>query len=409
MKPIGKLADQDWMTAPETARVMAALNKDGGEARFVGGCVRDALINRRVYDIDIATPMTPDEVIKKLDLARIRHIPTGLKHGTVTALVDGHPFEITTLRIDVKTHGRHADVAFTDDWKEDAARRDFTMNAIFCDREGNLYDAFGGIEDLRMGRVRFVGDAHKRIEEDVLRILRFFRFHAHYGREAIDPQALAACSAHAAALENLSAERVSKEILKMLESDHAAPVWQAMAEAGVMAHVLPQAISTGRLARLIALEERFSCKTDVIRRLAALIGNDDAIFKETVGRLRLSNDHALRLLIFTQDAELISDENIPVLHRLIYKFGNDAVRSLLLLRAADGKFPDEKLAEYYQAATGWRVPRFPLTGIDVMKSGIAAGPEVGKVLSRIEDWWAKKDFMPGRTECLARLEEILKD
>lgn len=407
MKPTGTLTGQDWMGAPETLRVMEALNKEGGVARYVGGCVRDALVNRRVYDIDIATSLTPDEVIKKLDAARIRHAPTGLKHGTVTALVDGHPFEITTLRIDVKTHGRHADVEFTDDWKEDAARRDFTMNAMYCDREGRVYDAFGGVEDLRLGRVRFVGDPHARIAEDVLRILRFFRFHAHYGRGQPDETALAACAAHAPDLVKLSAERVSKELLKTLSSDQASAVWELMAQRGVMAQVLPQAISTGRLERLIALEERFHCKTDAIRRLAALVGNDATIVGEVILRLKLSTEQGARLTVFTQKTAMISDVNIALLHQSIYALGNDAVRSLLLLRAADGKFPDDRLDEFYHEATKWHAPRFPLTGVDVMTLGVAAGPEVGRVLAKVEDWWSRNDFQPGRTQCLEKIREIV--
>ena len=407
MKPSGRLTGQDWMVAPETLRVMDALARDGGVARYVGGCVRDALVNRRVYDIDIATPLTPDEVIARLDAARIRHAPTGLKHGTVTALVDGHPFEITTLRIDVKTHGRHADVAFTDDWKEDAARRDFTMNAMYCDRDGNVYDAFGGIEDLRLGRVRFVGDPHARIAEDVLRILRFFRFHAYYGRGDPDAAALAACQAHAPDLARLSAERVSRELLKTLASDTAAGVWGMMAQRGVMAQVLPQAIAAARLERLIALEERFHCKTDTIRRLAALVGNDAAITRETAQRLKLSGEQAGRLMVFTQKTAMVADVNIPILHRTIYALGNDAVRSLLLLLAADGKFPDDRLEGFYQEATRWHAPRFPLTGVDAMMLGIPAGPEVGRVLAVAEDWWARRDFTPGRTQCLEKLKEVV--
>ena len=405
MKPSGRLAKQNWMGTDETLRVMEALNKDGGEARFVGGCVRDALANREIYDIDIATPLTPDEVIRKLDAAGIRHVPTGIKHGTVTALIDGHPFEITTLRIDVKTHGRHADVEFTDNWREDAARRDFTMNAMFCDLEGNIYDAFGGIEDLRCGRIRFVGDPHKRIEEDVLRILRFFRFHAHYGRGQADPVALAACASHAENLKKLSVERVSKELLKTLESDHAAIVWQMMMKTGVMAIVLPQATNVERLTRLINLEEKFFCKTDAIRRLAALIGGDAAFCEEVPVALKLSNDDANRLEVFTQRTEIVLEANIQALHRAVYMLGNDAIRSLLLLGAAQEKFPNDRVAEFYHEATSWRAPRFPLTGEDVMKQGVAAGPEIGKALKTVEDWWAQNDFTPGRTECLERLNK----
>ncbi len=207
----GTLAKQAWMIAPETVTLMAALSADGGEARFVGGCVRNALCNRKVIDIDIATPLKPDEVIERLTAAKIHYVPTGLKHGTVTAIVDGKPFEITTLRVDVQNHGRHADVAFTADWKADAARRDFTINAMSATPDGDLYDPFNGVDDLRKGRVIFVGDAEKRIAEDILRILRYFRFLAHFGKGEADKGAIAACAKFAPQIKTLSAERLRQK------------------------------------------------------------------------------------------------------------------------------------------------------------------------------------------------------
>lgn len=407
MEPTGKISRPDWMEAPETRRVMAALTADGGEARFAGGCVRDALVNRRVYDIDIATPLTPQQVMALLDRARIRHVPTGLDHGTVTAVVDGHPFEITTLRVDIATDGRRAEVAFTDNWREDAARRDFTMNAMFCDLEGNLYDAFGGTADLRQGIVRFVGDPHARIVEDVLRILRFFRFHAHYGQGDPDPAALAACGRHARELPRLSAERVTREVLKLLESDRAAPAWQAMAGCGVLAQVLPVAIGSARLTRLIALEERFSSKTDVMRRLAALIGDDLEHVREALTRLRLSSEQTARLKLYAREGASGPFEDAAALRRVVFSSGNDAVRSFLLLWTAAGRLSEEALPAFYQEATAFRAPRLPLTGVDVMKAGVPAGPEVGRVLAAVQNWWMERDFAPTRAECLTCMAEVL--
>ncbi|MEE8534186.1 MAG: CCA tRNA nucleotidyltransferase, partial [Alphaproteobacteria bacterium] len=228
------------MKAPATRAVVDALTADSAEVRFVGGCVRDAVAGRKVTDVDIATPDPPETVTRLLEAAGIRVVPTGIAHGTVTAVIRHRHFEITTLRRDVETYGRRAKVAFTDDWTADAARRDFTINALFCDPDGTLYDPFGGIDDLDAGRVRFVGDAVKRIKEDVLRLLRFFRFYAHYGRPPPDAEALAACRAMARALPGLSGERVSAELLRLLAAPDPAAVLALMIEAEVLAFVLPE-------------------------------------------------------------------------------------------------------------------------------------------------------------------------
>ena len=226
------------MTAPATRAVTEALSAEGATVRFVGGCVRDAVLGRDAKDVDIATPDPPETVIALLEAAGLKAVPTGIAHGTVTAVADGTPFEVTTLRHDVETDGRHAKVAFTDDWVADAARRDFTLNALYCDADGALYDPVGGIEDARRGRVRFVGDARARIEEDALRLLRFFRFHAHYGRGEADATALAACRELAPLLANLSGERLRDETLKLLAAPESAPVVALMIDMGVSVNSL---------------------------------------------------------------------------------------------------------------------------------------------------------------------------
>lgn len=403
---LGKISKQAWMVAPETQRVMESLMRDGGDARFVGGCVRDALVNRKVIDIDIATPLKPEEVIARLQTDKIAVVPTGLKHGTVTAVCDGRPFEITTLRRDAATYGRHADVIFTDDWRVDAARRDFTFNALYATMDGDVHDFFGGIEDLRIGRVAFIGDAEERIREDVLRILRFFRFYAHLGRGDADAAALAACEKLSDLIPRLSAERIRTEVLKLLESPRAADVWQLMMEHRIVTRFLPEATNTQRLSRLIALEDKYQSHGFIMRRLAAVLDVTVQGIIDISDDLRLSREQTQQLLALFEpafDVTLRMDEKTT--RHAVYKLGNDVVRSLLLLRAA-ASGAEENLRDIYGWATAFRVPRFPLVGNDVLAMGIPPGPEVGRVLADVEDWWASQDFAPGRTKCLARLKAL---
>lgn len=394
------------MVAPETHKVMESLMRDGGDARFVGGCVRDALVNRKVIDIDIATPLKPEEVIARLQTDKISVVPTGLKHGTVTAVCDGRPFEITTLRRDAATYGRHADVIFTDDWRVDAARRDFTFNALYATLDGDVHDFFGGIEDLRIGRVAFIGDAEERIREDVLRILRFFRFYAHLGRGDADAAALAACEKLSDLIPRLSAERIRTEVLKLMESPRAADVWQLMMEHRIVTRFLPEATNTQRLSRLIALEEKYQSHGFIMRRLAAVLDVTVQGIIDISDDLRLSREQTQQLLaLFEPSFEVTLRMDEKATRHAVYKLGNDVVRSLLLLRAAESG-AEENLREIYGWATAFRVPRFPLVGNDVLAMGIASGPEVGRVLADVEDWWAAQDFAPGRTKCLERLKAL---
>lgn len=392
------------MVAPETLRVMQVLQTGDGDARFVGGCVRDALVNRRVMDIDIATPLKPEEVVARLEADKITAVPTGLKHGTVTAVIDGSPFEITTLRRDVTAYGRHADVSFTDDWKVDAARRDFTMNALSATIDGDVHDYFGGMEDLRIGRVAFIGDAEARIREDVLRILRFFRFYAHLGRGDADAAALAACEKLADQIPRLSAERIRTETLKLLESPRCADVWHLMMEHRIVTQFLPEATHAERLARLVALEEKYHSPGFVMRRLAAVLEVTVQGIGDISDDLRLSNEQTQQLYRMVEPA---LDVHLRMTEKqtraVVYRLGNDLVRSLLLLQAAD-KGQEENMPEIYACATGFRAPRFPMLGDDVLALGIAAGPEVGRILANIEDWWVAQDFAPGRTACLKKLQ-----
>jgi len=400
----GKLARKAWMVAPETLAVMAALGDSGKEPRFVGGCVRDALANRNVVDIDIATPLLPQEVMAHLAAAKIKCVPTGLSHGTVTAIVDGKPFEVTTLRVDVNPLGRHAEVEFTDDWRADAARRDFTINAMSANLEGDVFDPFGGIEDLRMGRIVFVGDPDKRIEEDVLRILRFFRFFAHFGQGLPDAAALKACAKQAGKIARLSVERIRQETFRLLESDRCAIVWDLMLRTGVLTHFLPEATNIKALDRLLTLEHDHHSHAFVLRRLAAALDVPPAGVENLVQGLKLSNEQADQLLTMIEPPmDVTTRMTESAVRRLVYTLGNDMARSLLLLAAAKTG-ENGNLDALYNVATAFRAPRLPVVGDDLIKLGWPQGPALGQTLHALEDWWIAKDFAPGRTECLEKLK-----
>ena len=402
MQPAGTLDPQPWMTAAESVSVLAALAADGAPARFVGGCVRDALLGRTVSDIDIATPEPPERVIALLDRAGIRAVPTGIDHGTVTAVTGAAHFEITTLRHDVETFGRRARVAFTEDWEIDAARRDFTMNAVFCDADGTLYDPAGGIADIRAGRVRFVGDARARVAEDVLRLLRFFRFHAWYGAAAPDEEALAACRALADRLPTLSAERVWSELRRILLAPDPRAALVLMDGNGVLVHVLREAGRRDRLASLVAHEAALGVEGDAIRRLAAVLDPAAADAAAIAARLRLSRAEKTRL----GDLLAPPDDLSPALHerarrRALYRLGAGLYRDLVLIGWAGSA--DDDWRPLWRVAAEWQPPRLPVRGADVMALGVPKGPEVGRLLAAVEAWWLDGDFVAGRAACLERL------
>ena len=418
MQPSDRLDPQPWMTAPETAAVMAALSAAGGEARFVGGCVRDALLGRKVRDIDIATHEPPERVMNLLARAGIKAIPTGIKHGTVTAVIGVRHFEITTLRRDVETYGRHAKVEYTDDWQADAARRDFTMNALFCAADGTVYDPFGGAADLRSQRVRFVGDPEARIREDVLRLLRFFRFHAHYGKPPPDAAALAACRGLAPLLPTLSGERICAETLKLLSAPQPADVVDLMHETGVLTHFLPEATRIDCLRALVAIEgsapRDLVPRTDPLRRLAALLDGSEASALAVATRLRFSNAERDRLIGLAGDPEPSPELDEPARRRLIYRLGPVRYRDRALIAwaaaAAGGVAMDQRAAEAWidvlRSGAEWAAPRFPLKGRDAVKLGVLPGPAVGRLMATLEDWWIAGDFRADREACMAKLKEL---
>lgn len=400
MKPSGRLDPPAWMGVPAVGALFASLGRAGIVARFVGGCVRNTVLGREVDDIDVAVDKPPDAVMHALAASRLKCVPTGLKHGTVTAIVEGGRFELTTLRRDVETDGRRATVAFTDDWLEDASRRDFTFNALYADLDGTLYDPFDGRRDLAAGRVRFIGDADTRIAEDRLRVLRFFRFFAWYGRPPLDGQGFDACRRHAGALGSLSGERVSKELLRLLEAPAPADALQAMADAGALDRWLPEYDSVARLKVLIAREDR----PDALRRLAAVVraGTDATALGK---RLKLSTQQALRLDVMLAREPALDLLGGPKAWRAaIHHLGNNLYADRLLL---DADAPGDWRAAL-ALARSWTPPDLPVSGADALSLGLAPGPRVGALIAAVERWWIDGDFSADRAGCLAQLERLAR-
>ena len=409
------------MTAPQTMAVVAALTAAGADVRFVGGCVRDAVCGRPVRDIDIATPDPPERVVELLERAGLGVVPTGIDHGTVTALSGGRFFEVTSLRIDVETDGRRARVAFTNDWVADAARRDFTINTLSSTLDGDVYDPFSGLDDLGRGLVRFVGNARERIGEDVLRLLRFFRFFAHYGRPPPDTAALAACRALAPELPRLSGERVRGEMLRILSAPEPADVIVLMRGEQVLDHVLPEAGDVGRLRMMGWLESRAikmpSVGPDAHRRLAALLETDAAGAEKVAARWRLSNAETARLTALT-GAPIAFEDGLGEddARRALRTLGADLFRDLVLLDwagvlAVDPRQPRARTGAwtgYLEAAEAWLPVDFPLKGRDVLALGIPAGPEVGRLLGAAEAWWEEGASRADRDACLAKLKGLAR-
>jgi poly(A) polymerase len=385
------LAGESWLADHRLQTLLALLNEAGEEARVAGGAVRNALLGLAVADIDVATTLPPREVVQRCNNAGFAVHPTGIEHGTVTVVVHHMPFEVTTLRRDVTTDGRRATVAFTGDWAEDAARRDFTMNAMYCDASGKIYDFTDGYKDILRRKVRFVGAPSRRIREDYLRILRFFRFHAHYGKGAPDPKGLSACTRLRKGLDGLSAERIRQELLKLLVAPRAVETLKAMHKAGILKHVLDAVPEWRVLKRL---------PPDPILRLSVL-ARDATLLQD---HLRLSNEQARRLQAIAEAPLLSPDFRDTERRRILYHIGPQAWRDAVHLSWARSRAAlDDR---DWQALAGlpddWPVPTFPVTGRDLQAAGFAAGPGLGEALRKLEDWWIASDFKPAREELLAR-------
>lgn len=387
------LPDAPWRTRPGMDRLLAALDAKGGATRYVGGCVRDALLGLEQSDVDLTTRFTPDEVVKRLEAVRIKAVPTGIAHGTITAVSAGTPVEVTTLRRDVSTDGRRATVAFTDDWRADAARRDFTINALSADPlSGEVYDYFDGLADLEARRVRFIGDPLQRIAEDHLRILRFFRFHARFGAEAPDAEGLEACVTRANDLMALSRERIADELLKLLALPDPGPTVRLMIERGIFRPVLPEIDSADRLDALVAAEREAGIGPAAIRRLAALLPADPEVAASIGARLRLSNKLAGRLVAAAGTA-------LDAAEPLAYRIGAAEAVDRILLRGRPG--PELKQLEE------WRRPHMPVSGGDLIAMGLIAGPVVAKTMQKLEEEWIAAGFPRDKTEVRAMARRLV--
>ncbi len=407
------LVDQPWMTAPATRAVIEALEAHGGPgcARFVGGCVRNALIGREVGDIDIATTLTPDETTAALEAVRLRAAPTGVEHGTITAIVDHQPFEVTTLRRDVSTDGRRAVVAFTTDWAEDARRRDFRMNAVYASPDGELFDPTGhGIDDARAGRVIFVGDPMIRIREDYLRILRFFRFQAWFARGEPDAAALSACRALKGMLAGRAAERTQMELLKLLAAPDPRLALKMMAATGVLVAILPPAKDLKRLEGLVEIERNLLSQNDPLLRLVALLPLERTVAEQTAERLRLSKVQREKLIAAVgQDLRFTSWMSPRQVRRAVYRLGVETYidRVKLAWAAATRAKAAPQWRGLLTLAESWARPQFLLTGEDAIGAGVPEGPLVGEVLREVEDWWIDEDFPADRGLALDRLQAVI--
>lgn len=396
------------MSRAETVRVFAALN---GDARFVGGCVRNALLGREVDDIDLATPVEPDEVLRRLGEAGINVIPTGITHGTVTAVVDRARYEITTLRCDVESDGRHAVVRFSRDWRADADRRDFTMNALYADAHGTIYDYHDGLADLKAGRIRFIGAAQERIREDYLRILRLFRFYAWYGRSEPDPAALAAATAARDGLQRLSGERIAKEMFKLLAAEDPLPALRLMGACAILPEILPDELNFARLERLVAADADCFFTPDPVLRLAALMPDGATSATALAMRWRLSNAERTRLEDLAEGREkIVSYLSIREMRKLLYRLGKERFIDRLRLRWAEDAKASNMVAwrALLEMARSWERPHFPLSGRDVMAAGITAGPKIGEVLAEVEEWWIDADFTEDPFSLAERLKAVVQ-
>ncbi|RFB92818.1 CCA tRNA nucleotidyltransferase [Rhizobium leguminosarum bv. trifolii] len=411
------LADQAWFRDPALGRILALLNTDGGEGRVVGGAVRNSLMGLPVSDIDIATTLTPEIVMERAAAAGIKTVPTGLQHGTVTLVIDGKPFEVTTLRTDVETDGRHAKVAFSTDWKADAERRDLTINALYADAEGEVVDLVGGLADIEKRNIRFIGDAAKRIGEDHLRILRFFRFFAYYGSGRPDAEGLKACSAARSKLKALSAERVWSELRKLLSAGDPGRALLWMRQVAVLTEILPESEKWGidAIPSLISTERALGWKPDPLLRLAAIVPPDAARLEALAARLKLSNAEAATLKAWAMAAPVNDDMSSAAFERLLYRNGAEGITTRLKLALgvargkAEGDFDEmarsARLTKLLDQAATWKKPQFPLNGGDVMSAGIASGPRVGELLAGLENQWVEENFVSDRAALLARLQE----
>jgi poly(A) polymerase len=406
-----QLGDAAWLKQSEVARLLARLDRDGEEARVVGGAVRNALMQLAVGEIDVATTAVPEEVVRRVEAAGWKAVPTGIAHGTVTVVIDGKPFEVTTLRQDVETYGRKAKVVFGRDWMADAKRRDFTINGLSASADGKICDYVGGIPDIAARRVRFIGEAQTRIAEDYLRILRFFRFHAWYGEGAPDAAGLHACIGARAGLEMLSRERVRMELLKLLLAPHATPALAVMAETGLLGGVLGGVPLLASFENMAKVEAATGIEADAVRRLGALgvFIKEDA--ERLALRLRLFNAEAERLFALDRWWRVSPAAGEHAAHALLYHLGTKSFADQVLLAwsRSDAGAKDEAWRALATLPQRWTAPVFPLKAADFMRRGVVAGPALGAALRAAEMAWVEADFPPDQAAIGAIADEATRE
>lgn len=418
---MNSLAGQDWFEKPALKRIFALLNADGGEVRIVGGAVRNALMDLPVVDVDMATTLTPDVVVERAKAAGIKSVPTGIEHGTVTLVIDGEGFEVTTLRRDVETNGRHAQVAFGTDWQTDAERRDLTINALYANEKGEIIDLINGLPDVESRTVRFIGDAAMRIAEDYLRILRFFRFFAHYGSGRPDADGLRASARAKDKLGTLSAERVWSETKKLLSARDPSRALLWMRQSGVLSEILPETEKWGidAIHGLVATEQALGWAADPMLRLAAIVPADRERLAALATRLRLSKAEAGYLANWSSAPVIDPEMKETALDRLLYRQGVEGVKTRLKLALASARADLSagdtamqkvaRLSTLLTRAEKFKKPGFPLSGADVMAAGVEAGPKVGEVLKSLEEKWIDVNFSLDRAALTARLKDMLEN
>lgn len=404
-----KLTPQEypWMQSPAVLSLFEAFPKDS--LRFVGGCVRNALWDETVGDIDLACQLNPDAVVEALTAAGIRYVPTGIAHGTVTAVIDGTPYEVTSLRRDVETDGRRAVVAYTTDWAEDAQRRDLTINALYADLSGQVFDPTGqGLDDIKARKFRFVGDADQRVQEDYLRILRFFRFLAWYGgQEKVDAASLKACREHQSGLKKLSVERIWMETKKLLSAPNPVRACHIMLTNGVLETVFPESNNVDGLEALVKLEAREGFEADPLLRLMAMSARESLQMALLSVRLKMSKLETARMRGWADDgAQLSTDMTERDKLAAIYKSGKTVIFDRARLRAAGETDPIQsaRWMSLADLALGWEAPTFPLTGKDLAEAGVPKGPGMGKALKALEALWVRSGFSTEKPQLLAALK-----
>ena len=409
MSEAAHLGDRAWLQRGKVAELLALLVRNGEQARVVGGAVRNALLAHPVEEIDVATTAVPEEVVRRAQAAGLKAVPTGIEHGTVSIIIEGHPFEVTTLREDVETYGRKAKVAFGRDWQRDAERRDFTINALSATADGKVYDYVGGLADIAARRVRFIGDAHVRITEDYLRILRFFRFHAYFGEGAPDAAGLHACIRTRDGLERLSRERVRMELLKLLLAPRATPALAVMAECGILVTVLGGVPYLASYENVAKVEAAIGAVPEATRRLGALGVAVEEDAERLAERLRLSNAERERIAALEHWWDVTPDERAG--RGLLYRLGREAFTDRVLVAWARSRAgaADHAWRMLATLPERWSPPVFPLKAADMLERGVAKGPELGAALRAAEDAWIASEFTTDRAAIAAIADRAARE